>query len=363
MGRNKSKKDQNTKNKDDMKSENIDYVLTDFSGEDIPHKKKKKKHRHLRDSMDTEETLKKKQKGDKRKSSNSETVNDSEPRCKKRKISGETDTTIIKNSEDTEESFKKRKKKKKKSQENVPELFNELDNKLTNQIKRSDKDQSEKCESSKKKTRTKKKKKLQDISTGGEISDDVSHDKYKKNKHCEKPDINCGLESKKKKKKKQKKQHQSEVEKVDIESNQIKKMGKKHKKSEDTDSESSGEEKSNSSVRQNGKSHQNEVKSGQWGTAFTENQDKQNKFLRLLGGFKKGGNDQEAKEKKFNSKFANYAMDQCSEKVYQKNLEQEYEKAMTSNLQRGIGLGFQPPPDAGKKFYIDKGASKSKKFD
>lgn len=103
-------------------------------------------------------------------------------------------------------------------------------------------------------------------------------------------------------------------------------------------------------------------KSGQWGTAFNENTDKQNKFLRLMGGFKKGTDEQASKALKFSTKFANFAMDQSTEQTFHKNLEQQYDKAMSSNLQRGIGLGFQPPPDAGKKFHIDIVASKSVKF-
>lgn len=103
-------------------------------------------------------------------------------------------------------------------------------------------------------------------------------------------------------------------------------------------------------------------KSGQWGTAFNENKDKQNKFLRLMGGFRKGTDEQASKVLKFSTKFANFAMDQSTEQTFHQHLEQQYDKAMTSNLQRGVGLGFQPPPDAGKKFYIDKVASKSVKF-
>ena len=124
-----------------------------------------------------------------------------------------------------------------------------------------------------------------------------------------------------------------------------------------TTSESNIRPNEKEDIKQPDQIHDSE-KSGQWGTAFNENKDKQNKFLRLMGGFKKGMDEQTSKS----LEFANFAMDQSTEQTFHKNLEQQYDKAMTSNLQRGVGLGFQPPPDAGKKFYIDKVASKSVKF-
>lgn len=183
-------------------------------------------------------------------------------------------------------------------------------------------------------------------------SEEVSNSTKKKKKKRSKDTAECNdfseLEPLSKKKKKEKHQDLLEDDLKDNESYQRKKSDMEEL------SASSRENKSNGNL--------DGATSGQWGTAFGEDKQKQSKFLRLLGGFKKGGCDEE-KEQKFNKKFANYAMDQNREKVYQKNLEQQYEKAMTSNLQRGIGLGFQAPPDAGKKFYIDAGASKSKKFD
>jgi hypothetical protein len=102
--------------------------------------------------------------------------------------------------------------------------------------------------------------------------------------------------------------------------------------------------------------------SGQWTTASLGDEQRQNKFLRLLGGFKaaKSGNSPLLTLEK---KSGNVAMTQNQEGVYMRNMEDQYSKAMSFNKSRGLGLGFEKPPSEGKKFYIDKNVSKSKKFD
>ncbi|XP_069138347.1 lysine-rich nucleolar protein 1-like [Argopecten irradians] len=116
---------------------------------------------------------------------------------------------------------------------------------------------------------------------------------------------------------------------------------------------------------------------GQWGTSSLGNEARQQKFIRLLGGFKKESDNSSsfgAKQSKglFGSLKAasvktsgcgNKAMDATQEKMYLTNMEKDYERAMSMNLNRGIGLGFEKPPSEGKKFYIDTKASKSIKFD
>lgn len=119
---------------------------------------------------------------------------------------------------------------------------------------------------------------------------------------------------------------------------------------------------------------------GQWSTAKFDDSDKQLKFFKLLGGFKNKA-DPSAFQNKFGlcKKFelgknsyvqgnnnrggGGNAMNQQQQDVYTKRLESEYERALTSNLNRGIGLGFERPPEEGKKFYVDTKKSNSVKFD
>lgn len=119
------------------------------------------------------------------------------------------------------------------------------------------------------------------------------------------------------------------------------------------------------------------MNTGQWSSVNLGDSDRQNKFFRLLGGFKKGNDHSQLKNKfglsknsSFNSPSGgtnkvggNFAMNKNQENLYTKSLETEYERAMVMNLNRGIGLGFEKPPDEGKKFHIDTKSSKSIKFD
>ncbi|KAL3866398.1 hypothetical protein ACJMK2_043699 [Sinanodonta woodiana] len=102
--------------------------------------------------------------------------------------------------------------------------------------------------------------------------------------------------------------------------------------------------------------------SNQWVTASLGSEERDKKFLRLLGGFKKG-TDSGSISFKTGAKGGNLAMNSLQENIYKKEMENVYEKAMSINLQRGLGLGYEPPPSAGKTFFIDKNKSKSIKFD
>lgn len=119
---------------------------------------------------------------------------------------------------------------------------------------------------------------------------------------------------------------------------------------------------------------------GQWNSQMFENSERQNKFLRLLGGFKKSGalgtctSDSTTNQKKGlfgslkptqsqigGSRAASYQ--QASD--MNSRLETDFTTALSYSLggQRGKGLGFQPDPAAGKKLYIDVNKCSSKKFD
>ncbi|XP_062443978.1 lysine-rich nucleolar protein 1 [Rhea pennata] len=102
-----------------------------------------------------------------------------------------------------------------------------------------------------------------------------------------------------------------------------------------------------------------DAKFGQWSTAAFQSPDQGMKFLRLMGGFKKGSvsiQDLSATTNK-----PNMALNREGEEKLQQALKMEFDKAMDLKQHRRIGLGFQPA--ANKKVYIDKYTSRSIKFE
>ncbi|NXE61856.1 KNOP1 protein, partial [Calcarius ornatus] len=102
-----------------------------------------------------------------------------------------------------------------------------------------------------------------------------------------------------------------------------------------------------------------EMNLGQWSTATFKSSEEQKKFFRLLGGFKKGPVPIQSPSATTNK--PNMALNQEGEEKLQQALKMEFDKAMDLKQHRGIGLGFQP--NANKKVYIDKYASRSIKFE
>ncbi|NXF16780.1 KNOP1 protein, partial [Rhodinocichla rosea] len=102
-----------------------------------------------------------------------------------------------------------------------------------------------------------------------------------------------------------------------------------------------------------------ETNLGQWSTATFKSSEEQKKFFRLLGGFKKGSVPIQSPSATTNK--PNMALNQEGEEKLQQALKMEFDKAMDFKQHRGIGLGFQP--NANKKVYIDKYASRSIKFE
>ncbi|XP_051877312.1 lysine-rich nucleolar protein 1-like [Pristis pectinata] len=100
----------------------------------------------------------------------------------------------------------------------------------------------------------------------------------------------------------------------------------------------------------------------QWDTATFESVDKKNKFLRLMGGFKSSNQPQSTGHV---SGKPNMALNKQEEQKFNSILQKEFDKALNLRQNRGTGLGFQASPDHAKTktFFIDKHASKSKKFD
>uniref|UniRef100_G1NC27 Lysine rich nucleolar protein 1 n=2 Tax=Meleagris gallopavo TaxID=9103 RepID=G1NC27_MELGA len=102
-----------------------------------------------------------------------------------------------------------------------------------------------------------------------------------------------------------------------------------------------------------------DTKIGQWSTAAFQSSERGMKFLRLMGGFKKGSAPMEDLSATTNKQ--NMALNREGEEKLQQALKMEFDKAMDLKQHRRIGLGFQPT--ANKKAYIDKYASRSIKFE
>ncbi|XP_038675177.1 lysine-rich nucleolar protein 1-like [Scyliorhinus canicula] len=97
----------------------------------------------------------------------------------------------------------------------------------------------------------------------------------------------------------------------------------------------------------------------QWDSATFGSLEQKNKFLRLMGGFKSSNPPPSSTSGK-----PNMALNKEEEQKFNRTLQQEFDKALNLRQHQGIGLGFQPFSNLNSKiFFIDKHASKSKKFD
>uniref|UniRef100_A0A8C9WQL3 Small acidic protein-like domain-containing protein n=2 Tax=Sander lucioperca TaxID=283035 RepID=A0A8C9WQL3_SANLU len=98
---------------------------------------------------------------------------------------------------------------------------------------------------------------------------------------------------------------------------------------------------------------------GQWSTAQFDSSDQQQKFLRLMGGFKKGFQPAAG-----NGGKANMALGKDAQQQLQQGLLGEFERAQSRRLDfsnRGSGLGFTAPSK--NKFSIDINSCRSVRFD
>jgi hypothetical protein len=116
---------------------------------------------------------------------------------------------------------------------------------------------------------------------------------------------------------------------------------------------------------------------GQWKDVTFDAQERQQKFLRLLGGMKKPTDGHQLKPSPFcrhshpeklatvSSVPSSLAMSAAQQSHLDKTLEEQFEKAreFAFKKQKGIGLGFEQLPGAGKALYIDPNAIRSKHFD
>ncbi|XDV15794.1 hypothetical protein PO909_015794 [Leuciscus waleckii] len=98
---------------------------------------------------------------------------------------------------------------------------------------------------------------------------------------------------------------------------------------------------------------------GQWGTAQFDSPDRQTKFLRLMGGFKKGSQPVAG-----SPGSANMALGKEGQQTLQQGLLGQFERAQSHHMDfkmKGAGLGFAAPSN--KKFTIDANARNSVRFD
>eukprot|EP00918_Siedleckia_nematoides_P062751 GHVU01136761.1.p1 GENE.GHVU01136761.1~~GHVU01136761.1.p1 ORF type:complete len:333 (-),score=81.44 GHVU01136761.1:51-1049(-) len=147
---------------------------------------------------------------------------------------------------------------------------------------------------------------------------------------------------------------------------------KKKKKSKHVDKVSTAvedceiKENENSQEQKNGISSSTELKTenkkepsavglGQWGTSQMGDENRQNKFLRLLGGMKKTNSASTGF-----SKFASMAMNRKDEKSLNNNLGKQFEQAQITTFHntKGSGLGFSDNSSRISMFEV-----KSKQFD
>ena len=330
-----------------------------------------------------------------------------EKKRKKKKLDGDATPTSYEhdskiedeNEEATSESDKgKKKRKKKKRTTEASPINDEQDSKIE--------DENEEATRKIKKVKKKKKKtKQKDIVIENKyFLDDRDSPKEKQNKNYHKIGasstsvdesdyLDAGQNEAIKKKKKKRKREDDCSEKIDspvemqpvlVEPESHVKKVKKRKKNKhedhvlvaDNDSyEKKSEEDGGDYV--NGKKSNEETTAivGQWGTAQFDSSERQNKFFRLLGGMKNQGIGgvpgamKQGKKGLFGGlaalvpKTGKNAMTNEQQTEWQTKMESQFDKALTYKGQKGGGLGFEKPPEEGKKFHINIHKSNSIKFD
>lgn len=227
----------------------------------------------------------------------------------------------------SDERARKKSKKKKEHRKEKDDLTPEKESKDSHE------------ETRRKEKKKKKKKDKQDADDG-----EIKEQKAKRKSEVE-DSGDLDLEKAFQKKKKKKHSHNEKDEEVQIGTN------------EEKISKEKGDDPSN-------KEEQSSATIGQWGKASFESTSQRDKFIRLLGGFKKGNTDSNFKPAG-KPKFSSAAMDKTEEEKLNQKLETQYQQAFdTTRKRRGLGLGYEPAQDKDiKSFYIDKTASGSVKFD
>ncbi|XP_052795430.1 lysine-rich nucleolar protein 1-like isoform X2 [Mya arenaria] len=327
----KKKKDKSKHNNAiDITQESL-TIKSDEAVDDRPKKKHKKKHRpNLDESVDSKFE------------------------------SNDTSSIDVKQTPNYDSEISKKKKKKKKSKERT-DKSDETDQNLNGSIEHST-------------GKKRKKSKHKNVSEIPESALESKEELLEINVDKEANSNNSHMLQTKHKKKKKHKKEDSSVDndfKKDVHTNADGFLPKNKQTAVQKDSISVGTD----SLKENLKSDKEQSNNkkctvGQWESAEFEDTDRQNKFYRLLGGMKKT-NSSNLLQKKFQLGCSGKpfkpggtgAMNRNEQDKYTKTLESDFEKALSSNRNKGIGLGFEKPPDEGKKFFIDTRKSNSIKFD
>ncbi len=416
------KKKKKKRQSESVLDENLDSSIEIIDNSEAHGKQKKKKHKHkgnnetiieVEDSIHIGEVLVKKKKGEIEKESE-QIVDPKEhnvahiqkkkkKKCKKHKEEKElvvqeneiSSSNVVEECEDDVSHVSKNKKKNKSKDEiESVEVAEKKSKKKKRKYKDLEADSDDPIYEEKEVQKKKKKRKYKDVEADSDnpICEEKEVQKKKKKKKykdveadsddpiCEEEEVPIKKNKKKRKSKSDdwkdevnRKNMEEHVEKFEQESSN--KTGKK-KKDKDSDksvslSESDHKDEKGSQVT---KDYRNVAppcgQFGQWGTAQFENEDRQQKFFRLLGGFKKSTPDGVSGKKK--SMFGSlgtkvggsFAMSGNKQSELCGKLENQFEQArdFAFNKSRGIGLGYEPPPGEGKKFHIEVSKSKSMKF-
>ncbi|XP_048051966.1 lysine-rich nucleolar protein 1 [Megalobrama amblycephala] len=270
-------------------------------------------------------------------------------------------------------------KKKKKKRKNEQELNTELEDGETK--KKRKKKEADECKEEKVKKKKKKKKPSADDISSNEKPEKKSKKQKKNFKAVDEgeshPHANGGHVSSPDKKTKRKEKADDVIEKVEAgkkggeeDGNKTLEEVKKQRASRaaivflsakpgNQDEVSIDQERRLALQRDVDKESQPKPNLGQWGTVRFDSSDRQEKFLRLMGGFKKSSQPVAG-----SSGSANMALGKEGQQTLQQGLLGEFERAQSRHMNfkiKGAGLGFTAPSN--KKFTIDTNARNSIRFD
>ncbi|KAL8577190.1 hypothetical protein ACOMHN_047958 [Nucella lapillus] len=301
-------------------------------------------------------------------------------RKKPKKVKAMEDTKDTESKDTTKGKDKKKKDKKMQPGQNVtPED-------IVEEVKQKKKDK-------KKKEKIQKTLILTETTTNGENGSEIMKEekRSKKKKRAENTDEStcntevagsdvkgCGDETKpKKKKKKKSKDEEQQGGAGDSDSKICRENSELNHQNQKEDAANNPGDTQTDSRQTNNNSAQ-PARVGQWGTNMFKDNQRQNKFLRLLGGLKKSGDGSQPAPGPKKGLYGSLQPKEDSSSVggqraltYQaaaamnRRLESDFDRALTFSArgQRGVGLGFQPDPAEGKKMHIDVNRVRSKKLD
>ena len=356
----KSKRKEEKEGTDLQKCEEVEVI--------VPKKKKSKRTKEkegtdLQNCEEIEVTVPKKKKKSKRKKEkegtdlqNCEEIEVTVPKKKKKsKRNKEKEGTDLQNCEEIEVTVPKKKKKSKRNKEKEgTDLHNCEEIEVTVP----------------KKKKSKRNKENQNCAVGCEVSEELGDQEKERKmpkKHMKQKSVGAG-----KKEPRDDPDPNATGQKQESEPENADKKEPKDECRNDIDPKrQTGESKKteNREKENIARDIKDDVTVGQWGTAEFESEQRRDKFLRLLGGMKKKDENGLGNSKKsglFGSLAGhkqNSAMTGREQATWRTNMVSEFDKAVMHRFQRGGGLGYEKPPEEGKKFHINISKCNSVKFD